>query len=110
MSYHQQWQDYRIRGFLFWFAFLTYIPGIILVSIPLTRLLHSDKGKIGVIGVVAILWTVAVALTGIYKTRWKCPRCHQPFQQWQPGNPTAIASRCMHCGLPKGAQSDEQRG
>src|SRR5437773_11226068 len=101
MSYHQQWQDYRIRGFLFWFAFL--IPGIILICILLTGFLYSSV----VIVVVAILWIVAVALTGIYKTRWKCPRCHQPFQTWQPGNPTAIGIKCMHCGLPKWANPDE---
>jgi hypothetical protein len=99
MSYHQQWQDYRIRNFLFWFFFSGFILGLVLIFFW-SPLLASHK----IVVVVAILWTAALAVTGFYKTRWKCPRCHQPFQQWQPGNPTAIASKCMHCGLPKGAE------
>ena len=105
MSYHQQWEDYRRRRFLFWFVFLTYIPGIILTGALLTRLLHSDK----VIGVVAIMWTVALAITAFYKGAWKCPRCHKLFfQKWEYYIPFANADECKHCGLPKWAESDEQ--
>jgi hypothetical protein len=102
MSYRQQWQDYKIRNFLFWFFFLGFILGLVLVFF-LSPPLASYKTVI----VIAILWTAALAVTGVYKTRWKCPRCHQPFQQWQPGNPVAIGNKCMHCGLPKGAERND---
>jgi uncharacterized membrane protein len=102
MSYRQQWQDYRIRNFLFWFFFLGFILGFVLIFF-LSPLLASYKI---VLVVVAILWTAALAVTGFYKTRWKCPRCQQPFQQWQPGNPAAIGNKCMHCGLPKWAENE----
>jgi hypothetical protein len=101
MSYRQQWRDFRIRSFLFWFVFLTWV-GMFVASIYLLNLLYSGT----VIAAVLVLWTAAVAITGIYKTRWKCPRCHQPFQQWRYYNPFAIATKCEHCGLPKGAEAD----
>jgi len=101
MSYHQQWQDYRKRGLLFWFFFLSFIPAVALTGLLLK--------SIGAAVVAAILWAVAITVTGIYKTRWKCPRCHQPFQTWEPGNPAAIGISCMHCGLPRRAEPDEDR-
>ena len=108
MTYQQQWRDYKVRRIMFWFAFLTYIPGIIVISVLLTLLLRPDQAiGLVVIGVVAFVWTVAVAVTGVYQTRWKCPRCHQPFQKWRYYNPTAIAWQCEHCGLPIGAAPDE---
>lgn len=101
MSYRQQWQGYRIRNLLFWFFFLGFILGLVSIFI-FSPLSHSY----GVVIVVASLWIIALAITGFYKTRWKCPRCHQPFQQWQAGNPTAIGNKCMHCGLPKWAENN----
>ena len=105
MSYRQLWQDYKIRNFLFWFFFLGFILGLVLIFFP-SPLLASYK----VVVVLTLLWTAALTVTGFYKTRWKCPRCHQPFQQWQPGNPVAIGNKCMHCGLPKWAEDDDPDG
>jgi len=84
------------------YPFLGFILGFVLIFF-LSPLLNSYK----VVVVVAILWTAALVITGVYKTRWKCPRGHKPFQQWQAGNPAAIGNKCMHCGLPKWAESDE---
>lgn len=101
MSYHQQWQDYRKRSYLFWFFFLGFVLGLVLIFF-LSPLLHSYK----VVVVAVVLWTAALAVTGVYKTRWKCPRCHKPFQQWQAGNPVAMGNKCMHCGLSKWADNN----
>jgi hypothetical protein len=104
VSYHQQWQDYRKRSYRFWAVFLTFIPGVALIGIPLSRLLGSD----GVVFVVAMIWMAAFAITAVYKSYWSCPRCNKPFfQKWWYHNP--LAGRCVHCGLPKWAESDERR-
>jgi len=82
---------------------LTYVPGVALIGIPLSRLLDSD----GIVFVVAIIWMAALATTAVHKSYWRCPRCHKPFfQKWWYHNP--FADRCVHCGLPKWAESDER--
>ena len=74
-SYSSQWLECRRRDVLFWTVFLTYMPGVVVIGVPLSRLFHSDY----VIGIVAIAWMVAFAVTHLYRTFWKCPRCHKPF-------------------------------
>ncbi len=61
----------------------------------------------------ALVWMVAFAVIGYQRGNFRCPRCGELFFQkfddrswrmsWQ-HNP--LARRCLHCGLPKWAQSD----
>src|SRR5438270_2757829 len=94
--YSIQWHEYRKRNRLFWFVFLTYIPAVLLIGLPLSWLFHSKL----VAGIVAIMWAVAFMVTGNYRSYWKCPRCHKPFfQKWWYHH--AFVERCVHCKLDK---------
>src|ERR1051325_3073087 len=99
--YSVQWEDYRRRRNLFWIVFLTYIPGILIIGIPLACLFHSN-----VVGpIVAGLWMLAFIVVSNYWGFWKCPRCGKPFfRKWWYHN--SFARRCVHCKLPKWAVND----
>ena len=100
-SYRAQWLEYRRRNILFWTVWLTYIPGVLLIGVPLSRMFHSNN----VVFVVAVIWMVAFVITGNYRSFWKCPRCHKPFfHKWWYHN--TFARKCVHCKLPKYAGFD----
>src|SRR5262245_21123497 len=56
------WREYRKRSRIFWAVFFSYIPGVLVIGVPLSRVLHSES----VVGIVAIVWMAAFAVTGIY--------------------------------------------
>ena len=102
-EYSAAWADYRRRARMFWFVFLTYLPGVLFLS----------RGVGAVFGIeqpffeVAIVWMAAFALAGWYRNGWRCPRCGQPFfyrRFWK----NDFARRCLHCGLPKWAVEDQR--
>ena len=97
--YRRQWQEYKRRNRIFWCVFLTYVPGVLLIGYPLSRLFGSDT----VIWVVAISWMVAFLIAQTYLSNWKCPRCGKRFLQRRWSTNTH-ARKCLHCGLPKWAQ------
>lgn len=95
-AYTAQWLEYRKRNTLFWLVFLGFMPGVLLIGIPLSRLLNVDN----VAGLVAIIWMVAFVITGNYRAFWRCPRCRKPFfHKWWYHN--FFARKCVHCKLPK---------
>src|SRR5438105_1203841 len=100
-SYSAQWVDCRQRDILFWTVCLTFIPAGAVIGGTLARPFHSDF----VIEIVAITWMVAFAATHLYRTSWKCPRCHKPFFRrfW---HQNIFAEKCVHCRLPKYARLD----
>jgi hypothetical protein len=101
LSYKRQWQEYRKRNLIFLIVSLSYIPGVALIGVPLSRLLKSEN----IIGVVAIMWMIAFAVIGMYRNLWKCPRCRKPFflKGWYHNT---FAGRCVNCGLPKWGEAD----
>ncbi|MCA1594036.1 MAG: hypothetical protein LC754_15565 [Acidobacteria bacterium] len=100
-SYRAQWAEYRKRSIIVWSVFLTYIPGAIIIGGSLYRLTGSDS----FIPMTAFAWMAAFAITNFYRMNWKCPRCGKAFfQKWWYGN--NFARKCVHCGLPKWAESE----
>src|SRR6516225_5111410 len=95
MSYSAEWNDYRKRQRLVWAIALTYIPGVLVLGVPVSKLFNSEAPMI----VVAFAWMIAFAGTGVYYSSWKCPRCGKPFfKSWYYNS---FARRCLHCKLPK---------
>ncbi len=41
-TYEEQWKSYQRRSRLFWLVFLTYVPGVFAIGVPLTRLFSSE--------------------------------------------------------------------
>ena len=100
MADQTQWRDLRRRQRIVWLVFLSYIPGIVILSIPLEALFDSETP----VFVVAVLWFVALAVASGYMENWKCPRCGKPFfRTWWYHN--TFAQRCIHCKLPKWSES-----
>src|SRR6185503_13965867 len=103
-SYQRRWQEYRKRNTLFWVIALTYMPGVALSSIPLSRTFDSQKP----VYMVAMLWMVAGTVAGFHRNNLKCPRCGHPFfrKTWWYDN--WFAGKCVHCKLPKWATTDSK--
>jgi hypothetical protein len=102
--YSAGWVEYRRRRNLYWLVWLTYIPGVLIIGLPLSWLFHSNIAAF----VVAGLWMVAYVAAANYLGFWKCPRCGKPFSRgWWYYNP--FARECVHCGLSKWAVSDEEQ-
>jgi len=73
INYDDQWRDLRKRGRLFWFVFLGWVPAELLI---LNTLDSISPG----LGNRAFLWVgglfmVAFFAAGIYRDRFRCPRC-----------------------------------
>ena len=94
--YAEKWDDYRRRKRLCWILFLTYVPGVFGIGLPLDRLFSSELP----LGILAGMWMVALLVAGNYAIAWRCPRCGKPFfLTWWGYN--SFARKCVHCMLPK---------
>ena len=95
-DYDAAWADLKWRIRMFWIVVLTYLPGVALITWLGSLIWPSHREQVGL--VVAILWMIAFAATGFYRSFFRCPRCGKLFFQtdfWI----NTIAGRCMHCGL-----------
>jgi hypothetical protein len=96
MSDADEWTDYRRRRNIFWLVFVTYVPGVFALGLPLQWLVGSELP----IYVVAATWLIAFIVTANRMGAWKCPRCGKAFFRTFWGqNP--LARKCVHCRLPK---------
>ena len=94
--YAAQWDDYRKRNKIFWLVFATYLPGVVVIGIPLARFFHTGV----MVGIIAGFWMIAFVVSRTHLRFWKCPRCSKPFfQKWWYHN--SFARRCVHCALAK---------
>ena len=86
MTYDAQWREYRRRRNLFWLIWLTYIPGVLVIGLPLESLIKSEVP----IYFVAFGWLIAFAVAGWRLSYWRCPHCGKWFL---PNGGSAINSR-----------------
>ncbi len=75
MSYAEKWDDYRSRHRLFLAVFLSYVPGVSIAGILLTRAFQSATP----VCAVAVLWLSAFAVSGVRLSTFRCPRCQNWF-------------------------------
>jgi hypothetical protein len=93
---HSPWQDYRRRRRIFFVIWVTYVPGVFILSYPLSKMFDSGMPVYAIAGA----WMLAFVISSIYLSSFPCPRCHRSFfYTWWFHNP--FARRCVHCGLPK---------
>ena len=98
LSYQEAWRNYRRRRNLFGAIPLTYVPGVAVTGVPLSRVFQTEVP----VFVIATLWLLAFAVFAGYLQLWKCPRCRKAFfLKWWCRDP--FAEECVHCGLPKWA-------
>ena len=98
MTYSTQWADYRRRRRIFFLIFLSYIPGMYALGIPLEKHFASEIPLIAV----AVTWIMAFVTAGWHMNAWKCPCCGNTFfrRKWIHNQ---FARKCVHCGLEKWA-------
>jgi hypothetical protein len=102
MTYEDKWKDYKRRRLTFLVIFVFYVPGAFFIGFQLQKLFGSGVSFY----VVAIIWMIALAISGLRLTYWRCPRCGKFFfAKWVGVN--QFARKCVHCGLPKWAAKDE---
>lgn len=111
MSYHQQWQDYRKRSRIHWLAIIVFILALavglpLAVSLLPATLFYIYLFVLGAAG-------ITLSVYGFHRSYWKCPRCQKPFFRSPRWYGTLIynlfAQQCANCGLPKWAESNEDR-
>src|SRR5262245_55466552 len=107
-DYSAAWHNFRRRRMIAWAVLLGLVPGMALfsaVSVLLSKFtgIEPDYFMYPVAGV----WMAAVIVTSMREQYFPCPRCGKRFfATWWYQNP--FARKCVHCGLPKWAGSDDQ--
>ena len=86
-------REFQKRNYVFFGFFFSGVLGIpILIS--LFRLIGIE----GALGFIIVPWMIAWLTVVIWRTCWRCPRCHKYFfQKWWHNN--ALSMHCLHCGL-----------
>ena len=95
-TYRAAWADYRRRRNLLIGSFIAFLPGTILVGVPLGTAVGSDIP----VTAAGFLILALIAVSSVRLSAWRSPRCrNRYFVKAFVRNP--LASRCLHCGLPK---------
>lgn len=100
-EYTENWQRYkrlRNQSFALWFA---YIPAVYVF----TMLVSKAFGTFLPSFVFAGVWMLVMVTNGVRLSFWRCPRCGKWFSAYWWYNRGFLARRCVHCGLPKYADS-----
>ena len=98
------WDDYRKRRNLALFTLIGYIPVVFVIALLSIRLFSTFTPAF----VAAIAWMVFSVIAGNLALRFPCPRCGKWFfKKWWYYN--SFARRCVHCGLPKYADSTAEK-
>jgi hypothetical protein len=107
-DYAAAWRDYRKRAIIFWVIFLSYLPGVGVIFLMIGPSLAAWTGiKLDNVGLmIALCWMIAFAIAGFRLSLFRCPRCGNSFS-WGSWHTNIFARKCLHCGLPKWAESDE---
>lgn len=101
-DYSAQWAEYRRRRNIFLLVFVTYVPGMLLLSPVVSRVVGEKNGSFAVF----VCWAVAFGVTGSRMIYWKCPRCRKWFHaKWWLSSP--FARRCVNCKLRKWAEPSD---
>jgi predicted RNA-binding Zn-ribbon protein involved in translation (DUF1610 family) len=105
-DYGVAWHDLRKRRIIFGIVFLTYLPGVLAIMftvVPVLSWLTGAKPDYFFYAIAAC-WMAAFAVAGFRVSHFPCPRCGNAFfAKWWFNNP--LARKCVHCGLPIGANS-----
>jgi hypothetical protein len=99
LAKNSPWRTYQQREWLIVFVWLGYIPVVLAVGYPISRLTGSEIPFL----VVALSWMLIFAIAGVALSYFKCPACNKPFfNKWWFHN--QFARKCVHCGFPKWAE------
>ena len=101
-DYSANWQAYRKLRNLWWLVFLAYTPGAMAIALLGNYLF----GSFSLGYAAAMVWIVAFVILGTRLNTWPCPRCGKWFCATWWYSKSFFARKCVHCGLPKYANSN----
>jgi hypothetical protein len=103
LQFTSGWEDYRTRRR--WF-FVAWLGGFVMVACLAALLNRLSLGNLA-FWALGPLWLIAFVTTALRLELFRCPRCHHRFfcARWYYN---LLARRCVHCGLPKWATSDDE--
>lgn len=115
MRYEEAWKEQRRRGRVFLLCWIGGPLGVLLgyafVDVVIGRFLSPPQRKSfgdTALFVLALTWVLVTAFARFRHADWPCPRCGQSFElRGTFSNP--LTSRCLHCGLPRGASESEAK-
>jgi hypothetical protein len=97
-KFEPSWQDLRQRNLLCCFVALSFIPGVLLLIFAANVWLGDVSEYFG--RWVDGGWIAALLLVGIYRRRFRCPRCHQRFSdEVRLTVPRGAPTETYPCGL-----------
>jgi hypothetical protein len=100
-NFDSAWSDYRNRRRWFFGVWLGGVPLVVLLSLALIPVFHSEIPFY----VVAGAFFFGFAVVGVRLTLFRCPHCHRHFF-FTGYSSNHFAKRCVHCGFPKWAKTD----
>jgi len=101
--YRVAWRTYSIYAFRYWIIFFSYIPGVFFFGWCLSFLFNDEIAYTSV----AVAWMVAWIVFGFPFTRFRCPRCGEPFFK-RKGYQNIFTQKCLNCGLALFSQNSHQ--
>src|SRR5579862_4664217 len=101
-GYQKAWQEYRRLRNRCFILFLGYVPVVFPTAVVFFKLFHTFVPGFLVAGGWMVWWLFECNRL----TRWPCPRCGEWFAAKWWYNKGFLARRCVHCGLPKYAETD----
>ena len=87
-------REYYKRNLVFWGLFAAYIPGLLLIGAPLARVFGLGNEM----GIVALAWLAGVAVVGMWRLNFRCPRCNNRFY-YKGWYKNTFTTKCVHCGF-----------
>lgn len=87
-------REFQKRNYVFFGLFF----GAFVVIPALSYVLVKRFGIESAPPFIVMTWMLAWVAAGIWRTSWKCPRCHELFfHKWWYGD--GFITRCLHCYL-----------
>ena len=105
VDYTEHWRQYR--KFLRLYYLVSWGGFVALATLFFLNLYNVNKlGFIVPMAIALAIWVIAVLVTATRILFFRCPRCGKYFSVvrwwWNKGQ---YARKCVHCGLPKYANS-----
>jgi hypothetical protein len=100
-NYQRQWSDLKRRKWLFWLLMLGVLPGIA-ASLLIVYLLWPAAPDATFV-VIVLGWALAMAAANANLLAFTCPNCGGHFFMTAARLRNPFTSKCMQCGLPRGA-------
>lgn len=105
-GYGDDWREYkRIRN-IFLLVFALSVPVCFSIGALSVKLFHTFAPGFAA----AVVWMVFLAISGTRVNLWRCPNCGEWFSGTWWYNLGLLARRCVHCGLPKYAETPPAAG